>query len=120
MDTRLIVANIAEVETECLVVVALDHGDKQKPDPRLAHGEPALEKAAAEVIASGEVTGKAMESVLVHRPQGLKARRLLIVGGGKAKAFSPAEVRKAAGSAVRFLKSRMIKSCTLTLPAPAG
>src|SRR5260370_27986962 len=103
MDTRLIAANIAEVETECLVIVALDHGDKQKPDPRLAHPEPALNaaKAAAELIASGEVTGKAMETVLVHRPEGLKAKRLLIVGGGKAKTFGPAEVRKAAGAARR-------------------
>jgi leucyl aminopeptidase len=120
MDTRLIVANIAEAETECLVVVAIDHGDKQKPEPRLAYQEPVLEKAAAEVLASGEVTGKAGETVLIHRPQGLKAKRLLITGGGKAKNFGSAEVRKAAGSAVRFLKNRMIKSCAFTLPGPAS
>ncbi|HWZ45986.1 MAG TPA: leucyl aminopeptidase [Candidatus Saccharimonadales bacterium] len=122
MDTRLIAANIAEVETECLVIVALDHGDKQKADPRLAHPEPALKanKAAAELIASGEVTGKALETVLVHRPEGLKAKRLLIVGGGKAKAFGSAELRKTAGAAVRFLKGRMIKSCAFALPATTG
>jgi leucyl aminopeptidase len=116
MDTKLVVGNLADVETECLVVIATDHGDKQKSEPRLALKDGAAEKAIAELISSGEVTGKALETVLLHRPQGLKAKRLLIVGGGKAKPFSHAEVRKAAGAAVRYLKTRMIKSCAIALP----
>ena len=70
----------------------------------------------AELVASGEVTGKAFETVLLHRPQGLKAKRLLVVGAGKAKSFSHAEVRKAAGSAIRALKPRAIKSCAFLVP----
>ena len=106
MDTRLIAANPAEVETECLVAFTLDHtskdhGNNQKGDPRLTVKDPALEKAVSDLVASGEVTGKANETVLLHRPQGLKAKRLLVVGAGKAKSFSHAEVRKAAGSAPR-------------------
>ncbi len=120
MDIRLITANPAEVETECLIVIALDHGDKQKADARLAHNDAALGKAAAEVIASGEVTAKALETVLVHRPEGLKAKRLLIVGGGKAKTFGLAELRKASGAAVRFLKGRMIRTGTLAIPGLAS
>ena len=60
----------------------------------------------AELVASGEVTGKAFETVLLHRPQGLKAKRLLVVGAGKAKSFTHAEVRKAAGSAIRALEAQ--------------
>ena len=33
MDIRLIAANPAELETECLVVFALDHATNAKPDP---------------------------------------------------------------------------------------
>ena len=122
MEIRLIAGNAPEIETECLIAFALDHAEKdpagkQKPDPRLATADAALSGAAAEVIASGEVSGKAMETVLIHRPQGLKAKRLLITGGGKAKGFGPAELRKAAGAAVRFLKARTIKSGVFTLPA---
>jgi leucyl aminopeptidase len=122
MDTRLIAANPAEVETECLVAIALDHGSKDangkdwKSEPRLALKDAALEKAVADLFASGEVTGKAYETVVLHRPQGLKAKRLLIVGAGKAKQFSHAEVRRAAGTAIRSLKPKMIKSCAIVLP----
>ncbi|MGZ7071689.1 MAG: leucyl aminopeptidase family protein, partial [Candidatus Angelobacter sp.] len=135
MDTRLIAANPAEVETECLVVFALDHAAKDgaskdltksnqasnkeqaaKPEPRLAIKDGILEKAVAELVASGEVTGKAFETALLHRPQGLKAKRLLVVGAGKAKSFTHAEVRKAAGSAIRALKPRAIKSCAILVP----
>src|SRR5579859_6679618 len=113
MDTRLIAANPAEVDTECLVVFALDHSvksqggnSKEKPEPRLAVKDAALEKAVADLVGSGEVTGKAFETAMLHRPQGLKAKRLLVVGAGKAKSFSHAEVRKAAGSAIRALKPK--------------
>jgi leucyl aminopeptidase len=116
METRLIAANFAEVETECLVAVALDHGSNQKSEPRLTVKDPALEKAVADLIASGELTGKAYESVLLHRPQGLKAKRLLVIGAGKVKNFSHVEVRKAAGTALRTLKPKMIKSCAFVLP----
>jgi leucyl aminopeptidase len=53
---------------------------------------------------------------MLHRPQGLKAKRLLVVGAGRAKTFSHTEVRKAAGAAIRYLKTRMIKSCAIFLP----
>jgi leucyl aminopeptidase len=129
MDTRLIAASPAEVETECLVTFTLDHAsknpasksDSQKNDPHVTLKDAALEKAAAELVASGEVTGKAFETILLHRPQGLKAKRLLVVGAGKAKSFTYSELRKAAGSAVRFLKPKMIKSCAFLLPdLPSG
>ena len=130
MDTRLIIANLPDVETECLVVFALDFanndnasrdaakpsGEKAQPIPKLAVKDAAVEKAAADVLASGEFTAKALETVLVHRPQGLKARRLLIVGAGAAKNFSPTELRKASGTGLRSLKPKMIKSCALALP----
>src|SRR5215468_244420 len=116
MDLNLITSNSAEVETECLVAIALDHGEKQKNEARLAANDPALEKAIADFSGSSELTGKSMEAVLLHRPQGLKAKRLLIVGGGKAKSFGAAELRKAAGTAVRYLKPRMIKSCAFVVP----
>jgi len=91
MDTRLIVGSLAEAETECLVAVVLDHGEKQKNEPKLATKDAGLEKAVAELAASGEVTGKLFETVMLHHPQGFKAKRLLVVGGGKAKNFTHTE-----------------------------
>jgi len=115
MEMRLVLSSLAAVETECLAVFALDHGDKQKPAPRLALKDGAVEQSVAELISSGEVTGKPFETVLLHRPQGLKAKRLLVVGCGKAASFSHVELRKAAGTVLRFLKPKMIKSCAIAL-----
>ena len=117
MKTELSLAQPADVQTECLVAVVLDHGEKDKPDARVATA-PALQQAAAEVIASGEATGQLFETVLLHRPQGLAAKRLLLVGGGKAKNFSAYDLRRVAGTAARFLKSRSLRSFAMVAPEP--
>src|SRR5574341_2639532 len=119
MKTMLSFSKPAEVETECLVAVVLDHGKEDKPAPKVA-GDTALAAAAAEAIRSGEMTGKAFETVLLHRPQGLRAKRLLLVGGGKAKAFSAYDLRLLAGAAARALKSRSIRSFAFAAPKLAG
>jgi leucyl aminopeptidase len=116
MDTRLIAAKPAEFETECLVVFSLDQGTGKTPEPALATKNSGLDPAVSELISSGEISGKANEAVLLHHPQGLKAKRLLIVGGGKAKNFSHLDLRKAAGTALRAVKPRMIKSCAFVIP----
>ena len=61
------------------------------------------------LVASGEITGKALEMVLLHFPQGLAAQKLLLVGAGKPGKFAVSDLRKIAGSALRFLKTRGAK-----------
>jgi len=116
MNTTLSFSAPAQVETDCLVVTVLDHGDKDKPEARLASTEKALQDAAAELMSSGEATGKMSETVLLHHPTGLKAKRLLLVGGGKAKNFTALELRKVTGTAVRFLKAKSLRRFSLVLP----
>ena len=64
-----------------------------------------------------EFAGKPLEMSLLHRPTGLRAKRLLVLGGGKARSFSAAELRTAAAAAVRFLKSKGVRSAALALDA---
>jgi leucyl aminopeptidase len=45
----------------------------------------------------------------------LKSKRLLVVGGGKADKFTPAELRKVAGAALRLLKSKGARDIALAL-----
>jgi len=120
MKTNLSFSTPGEVETECLAVVALDqsagnHGEKDKPDVRCATRDKAVQEAAAEVICSGEVNGKSLESTLLHNPK-LKAKRLLLIGGGKAAKFTASDLRKLAGTAVRSLKSRGIRGFAFVAP----
>jgi leucyl aminopeptidase len=116
MKTTLSYSNPAGLETECLAVVVVDQGEKDKPAPTVLGGNQAVQSAASELLASGEVSGKMFETAVIHRPQGLKARRLLLVGGGKAKDFSSSELRKLAGTAVRYLKPKQIRSLVFLLP----
>jgi leucyl aminopeptidase len=121
MNTNLSSSAPSQLETECLVAVVLDRSEKDKseknnPAPSLECDDAAVRDAAKDVIASGEVTGKTFETTLLHHPAGLKAKRLLLIGGGKARNFSAAELRKLAGAAVRTLKGKSIRSFALAMP----
>jgi leucyl aminopeptidase len=122
MKTTLNSALPSQIETECLVVVVLDaaettNGDKSdKHSPQIQTDDKTVASAVADLIASGEVTGKMLETTLLHKPEGVKAKRLLLLGGGKAKKFTSAELRKLAGAAVRGLKAKDLKSFTFVAP----
>jgi leucyl aminopeptidase len=126
MKTTLSTASPSQFETECLVVPVLDaaennNGDKSdksdKHNPQIQTDDKAVLDAAADLIASGEVTGKMLEIALLHKPAGLKAKRLVLIGGGKAKNFSSYELRKLAGAAVRNLKAKDLKSFAFVAPS---
>ena len=116
MNTDLSSSVPSQLETDCLVVVVLDRSEKDKPSPSIECADAAVRESAKEVISSGEVTAKSFETTLLHRPAGLKAKRLLLIGGGKAKTFSAAELRKLAGTAVRTLKGKSVRSFAFALP----
>jgi leucyl aminopeptidase len=121
MKTTISLSTPAELETESLVAIVLDHNDStqkdSKPQLKVACADAAVQSVATDLLASGEVTGKAFESNLLHKPAGIKAKRLLLLGGGSAKKFSSYDLRRVAGAAVRTLKSRGIKSFAFLAPA---
>jgi leucyl aminopeptidase len=116
MKTNLSVSAPAQLETECLVVVALDGGEKDNPQLTIESSDTSVRDATAAVIANGEVTGKIFESTLLHNPPKLKAKRLLIIGGGKANIFSTFQLRRVAGAAVRAMKGKSIRSFAFLVP----
>lgn len=108
----------SQIESECLVIPVLDASEKSAKDaiPEAQTSDAALHKAAEDLVASKEVTGKPFETLLLHKPADSKASRVLFVGGGKKKNFSSVELRKVAGTAVRFLKGKNIRSFALLAP----
>jgi leucyl aminopeptidase len=77
---------------------------------------PAISDAAAPWLSSGEFKATLGETLLLHAPAGVKAERLLVIGLGKAKSLSMHEVRKGAGTAVRFAKPRSIHEIAIAFP----
>jgi leucyl aminopeptidase len=116
----------SQFETECLVVAVVDtaekseNGSTEKPIPQVLSDDQSVVAAAAELIASGEVSGKSLEATLLHKPAGLLAKRLMLIGGGKAKDFAASDVRKIAGAAVRSIKGKDLKSFAIVAPATLG
>ncbi len=120
MKTQLSFADLAGIETELLAVLAADTQTSKeadaKPLPVLLSEDAAVKAAAAAVLGSGEYKAGANETLLLHSPTGLKAKRLLIVGLGKQAKVTVDKVRNAAGTAIRFTKPRGIRELVFALP----
>jgi leucyl aminopeptidase len=91
---------------ECDGLVALTF--EGKPNDR-------FKDSLSEVFVSGEVAGKIFEMTMVHHPPGFKAKRLLLAGAGPAEKFSPAELRRVAGAALRHLKAKSLRAIAILL-----
>ena len=123
MLTDLSFAPLSGFKTELLAVLAADtqaaKGPEAKPAPTLLTANEAVKAAAEAVLATGEYKAGANETVLIHAPAGLAAKRLLIVGLGKLAKADAHSVREAAGTAVRFTKPRGIRELVFALPESA-
>src|SRR5580698_4206649 len=99
MDTKLIYQPLAQVEADAIAVILFE--EESAPSD--------LKFASAwldELKSSGEFSGKAEELAVLLQPQGISARRLAVVGGGKRDNF---DLRKAVGTVVRVLKQKGVK-----------
>jgi leucyl aminopeptidase len=115
MQTKFISAKLDRLSSPLLVIFALDTAEKKQTKPAvklLTTGGP-LAKATAPILNSGEYAAGSCETVLLHQPDGLKAERILLVGVAK---LTAAEVRKAAGAAVRYAKPRKLRELVIAIP----
>jgi leucyl aminopeptidase len=73
-----------------------------------------------EIRNSGEFSGKLYELSVLHRPQNLAAKRLVIIGGGARDKFTSVEARRAAGVLVRSLRAKGVRTLALFLENATG
>ena len=120
MRTELCFTPLAQIETELLAVFATDtqtaKAPDAKPQPVLLANDEKVRSAAAGVLSSGEYKAGPNETVMLHAPAGIAAKRLLIVGLGKKAKATVHAVRNAAGTAVRYTKPRAIRELTIAVP----
>lgn len=105
MDIRLAAGPRDQVEADGFVIVgfegeAVDGG----ADPRIT-----------DVTQAGEFSGKAQEITILHRPEGLKAKRLVLAGAGKREKFTADAARSLAGAVLRNLKGKGFRSIAFEL-----
>lgn len=120
MKTEILAQAPAAVETEALVV-PIARPKEADAKPVLAGVAKTIDDATrgaiAELIASGEFSAKPLEIAVLHRPAGLKARRLVLAGLG-AEAVGPLQLWRLAGTVARQLKAKDVH--TLAFVPPAG
>lgn len=113
MDIQFVEDPIDQVQTPTLAVYGFEGSPATSGT---AETLPAPTRALLENLqSSGELTGKAYECTLVHRPEGLAAERLLVIGAGKQEKFGVAHWMRLAGTAARFARARGIKRVTWVL-----
>jgi leucyl aminopeptidase len=95
---------VAQLEATALGVYAFEGGAASSGTAEQLPAETRV--LLGELEASGELTGKTSECTLVHRPAGLAARRLLVVGAGKKDRVNANHLRRLAGTAVRHVRAR--------------
>ena len=113
MQITLETKPFATLETDALVSYVFE--DSEPVQGRIAELDQFTEGLLKKLAASGEITGKTLEMTLVHAPRGVKAARLLLVGAGKREKVDCAVLRKVAGAALRYLKSRGAKQFAFVL-----
>jgi leucyl aminopeptidase len=111
MQITLETKSFAGIETEALVSYVFEQADPIQG--RVAEIDQSAGGLLRRLAKTGELTGKLLEFTLVHAPAGLKAARLLLVGVGKHDQFNSATLRRAAGAALRYLKSRSVRNLAL-------
>ena len=112
MEIKIETSAVARLSVDALAVICFEAVDN--PPEILAAQDGWLQ----EIITSGEFTGKLYETAILHRPQGIAAKRLVAVGGGKRASFSPVEARRVAGSLVRKYESEGVHSLALFSTRP--
>jgi leucyl aminopeptidase len=107
---------IEKLSADALAVVCFETPEKGEPeeDPEIA----AQSGWLAELRASKEFSGKLFEIAILHRPQGMAAKRLVVIGGGKRDKFSAVEARRVAGTLARTLKAKGVRTIALLLEKP--
>ncbi|HKV24353.1 MAG TPA: leucyl aminopeptidase [Candidatus Acidoferrum sp.] len=118
MQITLSTQPLATLETEALVTYVFENGDPVQG--RIAELDRSANGLLKKLAGTGELTGKTLEMTLVHSPAGLKAARLLLVGAGKHEKFDGAALRKIAGAALRYLKSRGVHNCAFAVREDAA
>src|SRR5579862_7835876 len=124
MKTEILLNSPSALSTELLAVFAADTSTSKsaepQPDIRLLTADPALQNGAQSVLRSGEFKAEPWETVLLHTLAGLSAKRLLIIGLGKLSKVTLQEIRKAAGTAVRYAKPRGLRDLAIAVPVTEG
>jgi leucyl aminopeptidase len=123
MQVQVEISPAETLSADALAIVCFESDEEQvkpaadavapalTPDPEIA----AQSGWLADLRAAGEFTGKLYQTSILHRPSGVSAKRIVVIGGGKRDKFSAVEARRISGALVRTLKEKGVRSMALLI-----
>ena len=111
MKIRVETGEYQSVEVDALVVSVFE--GETANDGVLGELNKRTNDMIANVLVPDEMRGKVGDLVYIHRPEGLKAKRLLLIGVGKRDDATPETIRRMAGTAVRYLRGKGAKTIAI-------
>src|SRR5881392_2706097 len=118
MKIEFISSSLAQLLTPALAVTGFEGSPASSGTAELL--PPETRSLLEELKAGGELTGKALETTLLHRPPGLAAKKLLLVGAGKREKASRDLTRKLAGAVTRYLRARGLHELAWAVDGAGG
>ncbi len=113
LNLSLLCTPPAEVDADAVIAAVFE-------DTGLSPAARQLDQASggriAALLQSGDVSGKAGSCTLLLTLDGIRARRVLLIGVGKAERFDAAQYLKAASESIRALRNGPVASIHSTLP----
>ena len=104
--------NPAEIRTECLVIAVTQDGP-------ISGAARAIDEASDGLVAamreSGDIPAQAGKVTMIHRPDGIRAERLLVVGLGKQAKLTLARFQQSVLKAAKWLRDHPVRSCHVCL-----
>lgn len=105
--------SLQTIKTDCLAIGIYSNGTLADDNT-----SPALQKTVAQLYATGDIDGKAGSTLLVQSPEGIAAKRLLLIGLGSTPVTAK-DFRKAVDACVGALKPLNTPNVLLALPIDA-
>ncbi len=112
MKLKVIKGDPLKLKTPCLVLGVLEGKLKE---PVLQQLDQALDGAFSRSVRSREFAGEKGQALLLHGAKGMHAERVLLLGLGKERSLSLADLRQAASNAAKQLAEKQLDSFLLAL-----
>ncbi len=117
MKVSLASGPLAEVDADALVVSAFS---KSSLGDSVAELDRAMNGVLSATLAEGAFKGNVFEMEWIYPAPGTKAKRVLLVGAGKAEEFDLRQLRHVAGAAARQARKKGAKRVCFAIQGPAS
>jgi leucyl aminopeptidase len=111
MDFKIKIATPEKLKTDALIIPVYEDGDLDSATTLAKTSQSAIQA----VLANGDISGKPGETLVLNNVVDTLAKRVILMGLGKAGELKEASVRKAISAAVSALKTTSAKDAALSL-----